>query len=398
MAYVPALTAAELRQSPLAVTGTFWQATQPVSIAATVAISAAALPLPAGASTETTLAALNTKTPALGQATMANSRPVVLASNQSALAVTGTFWQATQPVSGTVSISGAVAVTGPLTDAQLRAAALPVTVGNFPATQAVSIASMPSTPVTGTFWPATQPVSGTFWQATQPVSIASMPSTPVTGTFWQATQPVSGPLTDAQLRASPVPVTGSFSAASVEAVATFRGRASTYRMIGRAGTTPRRLLSIFNAVGSGKVVHINQIAIDVIQTAAIAVTVVPAVIRTYRVTAAPTGGTALTKNAKDTALTSNAGITLLGDASADGTNSATALAATTVAGAHLTQEFNPRLITAAGYEMFDRAELLEGKDIVLRPGEGLVLTLDLTLATQDPAGNSTIASIDWYEV
>jgi hypothetical protein len=52
------------------------------------------------------------------------------------------------------------------------------------------------------------PVSGTFWQSTQPVSIASMPSTPVTGTFWQATQPVSGPLTDAQLRASAVPISG----------------------------------------------------------------------------------------------------------------------------------------------------------------------------------------------
>jgi len=46
-------------------------------------------------------------------------------------------------------------------------------------------------PVSGTFFQATQPVSGTFFQATQPVSIASMPSTPVTGTFWQATQPVS---------------------------------------------------------------------------------------------------------------------------------------------------------------------------------------------------------------
>lgn len=44
-------------------------------------------------------------------------------------------------------------------------------------------------PVTGTFWQATQPVSGTFWQATQPVSIAA--SVAVTGTFWQATQPVS---------------------------------------------------------------------------------------------------------------------------------------------------------------------------------------------------------------
>lgn len=83
------------------------------------------------------------------------------------LAVTGAFYQATQPVSG------------PLTDAQLRALAVPVS---------------------GTFWPTTQPVSGTFWQATQPVS----------GTFWQATQPVSGPLTDTQLRATAVPVSGTF--------------------------------------------------------------------------------------------------------------------------------------------------------------------------------------------
>lgn len=39
--------------------------------------------------------------------------------------------------------------------------------------------------VTGTFWQATQPVSGTFWQATQPVSLASVPSHDVTnaGTF-----------------------------------------------------------------------------------------------------------------------------------------------------------------------------------------------------------------------
>jgi hypothetical protein len=32
----------------------------------------------------------------------------------------------------------------------------------------------------------------------------------VDGTFWQATQPVSGPLTDAELRATPVPVSGTF--------------------------------------------------------------------------------------------------------------------------------------------------------------------------------------------
>lgn len=88
-------------------------------------------------------------------------------SGSTGVGVTGTFWQATQPVSGTF----------------------------YQTTQPVSIATMPSTPVTGTFWQATQPVSGTFWQTTQPVSIATMPSTPVTGTFWQATQPVSGTVT-----------------------------------------------------------------------------------------------------------------------------------------------------------------------------------------------------------
>lgn len=119
-----------------------------------------------------------------------------------------------------------------LTDAQLRSAPLTVsgTVGIsgtvsgtfFQATQPVSIASMPSTPVTGTFWQATQPVSGTvtvgnaslavtgtFFQATQPVSIASMPSTPVTGTFWQATQPVSGTVAVSNFPASQA-VTGTF--------------------------------------------------------------------------------------------------------------------------------------------------------------------------------------------
>lgn len=52
-------------------------------------------------------------------------------------------------VDGTVAVSGAVSVTGSF----------------YQATQ----------PVSGTFWQATQPVSGTFWQATQPVSAASLP-------------------------------------------------------------------------------------------------------------------------------------------------------------------------------------------------------------------------------
>jgi len=61
--------------NPVPVSGTFWQATQPVS--------AVSLPLPTGASTESTLSALSAKFSALGQATMSASVPVVLASNHS---------------------------------------------------------------------------------------------------------------------------------------------------------------------------------------------------------------------------------------------------------------------------------------------------------------------------
>jgi hypothetical protein len=83
--------AVSITNASLAVTGAFFQATQPVS--------AASLPLPAGAATEATLAA---RIPVNGQALMAASIPVVIASNQGALPVTGTFFQATQPVSLTV--------------------------------------------------------------------------------------------------------------------------------------------------------------------------------------------------------------------------------------------------------------------------------------------------------
>jgi hypothetical protein len=130
--------------SSQAVTGTFWQATQPVSISGTVATSSAQLPASLDGSGNLKVAIENT--------------PSVTISG--AVAVTGTFWQTTQPISGSVSVS------------------------NFPATQ----------PISGTVSiSGTVPVSGTFWQTTQPVSIAG--SVPVTGTFWPTTQPISGTVT-----------------------------------------------------------------------------------------------------------------------------------------------------------------------------------------------------------
>lgn len=170
----------------VAVTGTFWQATQPVSVAS--------LPLPFGAAT-------SAKQPTLGTAGTASAdvisiqgvalmTPVAVSDNGGSLtvdgtvsvsgsvAVTGTFWQATQPVS---------AVSLPLPSGASTAAKQPAigTAGTASADVITvqGIASMTAIKVDGSA--VTQPVSGTFWQATQPVSLASVPSHAVTnaGTF-----------------------------------------------------------------------------------------------------------------------------------------------------------------------------------------------------------------------
>lgn len=72
------------------VTGSFSVSSTP-STDATRVYAAGGWPLPSGAATETTLTTLNNKVPSQGQAAMAASVPVVIASNQSAIPVTGSF-------------------------------------------------------------------------------------------------------------------------------------------------------------------------------------------------------------------------------------------------------------------------------------------------------------------
>lgn len=83
------------------------------------------------------------------------------------------------------------------------AAGLPVTNTNLDATISSRLKPADTLTKVATVDTITNPVAvtGTFFQATQPVSIASMPSTPVTG-----------PLTDTQLRATAVPVSGTVTA------------------------------------------------------------------------------------------------------------------------------------------------------------------------------------------
>lgn len=179
----------------------------------------------------------------------------------------------------------------------------------------------------------------------------------------------------------------------------FYGRGCSFRIPGRAGTTGQNLFSVHNATGSTILVDVERITIDVVATVIKAVTVLPPAIRIYRVTVLPTNGTAVTKVARDSALTSSSSLTILQDASADGTSSTTTLTATIPANNVLTQIFAPRLITAAGYEIIDTAKFLEGTNelVTLRPLEGLVVRLDYTLATQNPVTDMYTVDCKWTE-
>lgn len=86
---------------------------------ATQPISAAALPLPTGASTEATLALVKAKTDNLDVALSTRLKPA-----DTLAAVT--------TVGAVTSITNPVAVTGPLTDAQMRASAVPISATTLP--------------------------------------------------------------------------------------------------------------------------------------------------------------------------------------------------------------------------------------------------------------------------
>jgi len=159
--------------------------------------------------------------------------------------VSGTFWQNTQPISGSISNSFTLDTTTQSTNTKLDTIHNDLDGLTFDGSSNLNVkVNNASIPVTGTFWQNTQPVSisgtvpvsGTFWQNTQPISgsisnsftldtttqstntkldtihndldgltfdgssnlnvIVNNASIPVTGTFWQNTQPISGSISN----------------------------------------------------------------------------------------------------------------------------------------------------------------------------------------------------------
>jgi hypothetical protein len=181
---------------------------------------------------------------------------------------------------------------------------------------------------------------------------------------------------------------------------TFRGRGSTFRQPGIAGTVGQKLFTLHNATGSDILLELKKLSIDLYCTVVKAITVAPPILRLHRITVLPTNGSTCAKVGEDSALTSSANVTCLQGASADGTSSGTALTATIPASNLVTQEFAPRFVTAVGYEMFDRTTFLaDAPDevLTLRALEGVCLFADYTLATQNPVTDMWVVSARWEE-
>jgi len=207
-------------------------------------VSAASLPLPTGAATETTLSALNTKIPA----SPATDRATAAAPFATRLSDGAAFYKGTTP-----------------TDTQ---------------------------PVSGTFWQATQPVSGTFWQATQPVSgtvtavgaaasgAAKSGNPMLVGGVFNTTQPTvtTGQAVEAQSTArgavivasgvDPIAVNNTQQGTASQNVAQFGGSAiATGTGAGGAGV-PRVTISNDSSLAANQSVNVNQVGGSAVSTAA----------------------------------------------------------------------------------------------------------------------------------
>lgn len=180
-----------------------------------------------------------------------------------------------------------------------------------------------------------------------------------------------------------------------ERVVSYRGFTTTFRILGRANAL-QTLFTFFNAAGSPVLVALRRVSLQVENTAALIT--VTAQAKTSRITVAPTGGTAVPKFPFDTTMIANANAAMLMDASADGTNSATALAATG-SGAGW-QQLVQRQATAVGQILFDDAAMLPqlavDDPIILRASEGLAVQI-VGAAANNPATNQYVVNCVWEE-
>lgn len=270
---------------------------EPVVIASdqsAIPISSATLATAAKQDTgNTSVASVDTKTPALGQALAAASTPVVLTAAQvttltpqvnaltdtqlraSAVPVSLTSTTVTGTVTANVGTTNGLALDATLTGGTAKSILRTAAKGTTVAADTTSTPVDANTQALDVSVKGTVPVSGTFFQATQPVSIAgtvtttggltdtqlratavpvSLASTTVTGSV-----AVTGPLTDTQLRATAVPVSGTVAVTGVATETTLAAlntkvaAAKTFDLDSGVGTDTVQALGIAVAASGGSV-------------------------------------------------------------------------------------------------------------------------------------------------
>jgi hypothetical protein len=169
---------------------------------------------------------------------------------------------------------------------------------------------------------------------------------------------------------------------------------ATFRIPGSAAT-PQNLFSIFNS-GTAKVVRIRRLVMQMDATAVL--TGVMPIIKTSRITSAPTGGATPAKVRWDTGVAdSNANVVARGAASADGTGSAI----TATAGDIMWQQYGMRLHTAVGQVLgLDNnilSAITEAYPVVLRENQGVLVQVVAAAGASNPATNFYFVQCAWDE-
>lgn len=168
---------------------------------------------------------------------------------------------------------------------------------------------------------------------------------------------------------------------TVDRVISGRYFAATFRVPG-AAASPLNLLTMHSTAAS-PLVAIRRISVEV-EASAVTAYLVNSVIRLFRSTTVPSGGTAATKQKTDTGDSSSAAsVIVTGPASADGTASAITYALPS--GTPMAQQSVPKILTGVGQwlSLDDSQELWTPDDppLVLRNGESILVAVVGNTAT-----------------
>jgi hypothetical protein len=169
---------------------------------------------------------------------------------------------------------------------------------------------------------------------------------------------------------------------------------ATFRTVGNAATT-HNLFTIYNTDAT-VVVRLRRLVMQMDATAVL--TAVMPLVKTTRITVAPTGGTVLTKTLWDSTVTSDADVVCRGATASDG-GAATAITATV--GTVLWQQYGFRLHTAVGQVLgLDNnvvSSISETTPVFLRQNEGLLVQVVAAAGTSNPATNQWFVQAAWDE-